>query len=324
MAYNETLESSTDDDDYLSENAVKDEAGMVYQTLLKMGHVPDLLPVKTINETVSKLQTSKPELIFNLCEGFRGNSHHEMNLAALWELMDIPFTGNSPLTLGMAQNKALAKKLFDANGIATPAYEVYTGAPSKTSLKYPLIAKPAMEDASLGIRCNSLIKNYNGLKSSVEKLLKKYKQPVLVEEFIDGREFNVSIIGGKSPKALPVSEIDFSGLDRKSPRITSYEAKWLTEHPLYEKTPSVCPAKLDKKLKKQIEEVALSVYSVLMAEDYGRVDLRVSDKNGIFVLEYNPNPDISPDAGFVKSLKAAGISYEGFVDFLINENLKRK
>jgi len=325
IAYNEPIKRSGHDLDYISEAAVKDEADVVYQVILKMGHVPVYLVVKNLDQVLSKIDQVEPDLIFNLCEGFRGKTHHEMFVAGLWELLGIPYTGNSPLTLGLAQDKVLAKSLFQSRNIPTPKFQVYTEIPHETYLEYPLIAKPSREDASLGIKHeDAIVQSFNDLKNRVAVLLKKYQQPILVEQFIPGREFNISVLGNHPPRVIAISEISFSDLDEKTPHVTSYEAKWLPDHPWYQKTPAICPAPISGDLKQRLEDVALKVYDVLMGRDYGRVDTRVDAAGNIFVLEYNPNPDISPEAGFVKALKAAGIRYKDFVELLIDEALKRK
>lgn len=325
IAYNEAVRKSGRDLDYISEAAVKDEADIVYQVILKSGHVPVYFPVKNLDQVLSKIDQVNPDLVFNLCEGFQGKTQYEMFIAGVWELLEIPYTGNSPLTLGLAQDKALSKRLFEARGIPTPKFHVYSETPRDTMLTYPLIAKPSREDASLGIsHGDAIIHNFNDLKNRVAELLNKYRQPILVEQFIQGREFNISVLGNDPAKVIAISEISFADLDDETPHITSYEAKWLPDHPLYQKTPAICPAQIDNDLKKRLEEVALQVYDVLNGRDYGRVDTRVDSEGNIYVLEYNPNPDISPDAGFVKALKAAGIKYKEFVELLINEALKRK
>lgn len=325
IAYNEPIRKSDRELDYISEAAVKDEADIVYQVILKSGHVPIYLAVKNLDQVLSKIDRVQPDLIFNLCEGFQGKTHHEMFIAGVWELLGIRYTGNTPLTLGLAQDKVLSKELFQSRGIPTPKFQVYSATPQETNLAYPLIAKPSREDASLGIKHgDAILHDFESLKNRVGELLKKYRQPILVEEFIQGREFNISVLGNTPPKVIAISEISFADLDDQTPHITSYEAKWLPDHPLYQKTPAICPAQISSDLQKRLEELALRVYDVLNGRDYGRVDTRVDAEGNIFVLEYNPNPDISPDAGFVKALKAAGIKYKEFVEFLINEALKRE
>jgi D-alanine-D-alanine ligase len=325
IAYNEPNQSKAEGDwDYLSEEAVKEEAAAVYQNLLKLGHTPRYLPLADLAAGLQTIKEFNPNIIFNLCEGFRGNARHEMHVAGIWEILGIPYTGNVPVTLGLSQNKVLSKKLFESRKIPTPAYQVYRKPPEETYLSFPLIAKPAREDASLGITQDSVMHSLPELKKVVGNLLEKYRQPILVEKYIPGREFNVSILGNHSPRVLAISEIDFSKLDGQYHAITSYEAKWLTDHPIYRHTPAIVPAQIEAGLVRRLEDVALRVYQLLIGRDYGRVDVRVDEEERIFVLEYNPNPDISPDAGYSRALTAAGIEYYQFIEFLINEALHRR
>ncbi|MCR4438980.1 MAG: D-alanine--D-alanine ligase [bacterium] len=325
VAYDKLVPPVDDDPDWVSEAAVRYEVEAVYQALLRLGHQPAHLAVDDIGSAIEEVRRAKPDVIFNLCEAYKGKAQHEMAVAGVWELLGVPYTGNPPLALGMAQNKVVAKRLFAAAGIRTPAYHVYTAVPRPTDLCLPLpaIAKPSQEDASLGITAQSVVKEATQLPEVVEALLTKYRQPVLVEEYVDGREFNVSVLDGEPPQVLPLSEIDFSVLDADTPRITSYEAKWLPDHPLFQSTPAVCPARVEEGLRRRLERTALRVFHLLHGRDYGRVDMRLDAKGAIFVLEFNPNPDISPAAGYARALRAAGITFEEFVDHLLAHALSR-
>jgi D-alanine-D-alanine ligase len=310
--------------DYISEVAVENEAEIVHQSIRKLGHNSVYLPVKDIESVFSFLKNANPDLIFNLCEGFQGHAKLEMNLAALWELMGIRFTGNSALTLGLALNKVLAKQVLQSVKILTPEYEVHQRVPENTYLNFPVIAKPSREDASLGITANAVVHHLNELQNSISRLLEKYQQPILVEQYIHGREFNVSILHDGSPRVLPISEISFANMPEGLPHITSYEAKWLPEHPIYQKTPAICPAAIEPDLRQRLEDTALKVFQVLGGRDYGRVDTRVDAVGNVYVLEFNPNPDISADGGYVKALHAAGIKYKEFIAKLIYQTMNRK
>jgi len=325
VAYDKVPPHGDGDQDWISAAAVKEEAEAVHKALLQLGHHAEYLVVDDIGLAIDKVNTFKPDVIFNLCEAYRGKAQLEMAMAGVWELLDVPYTGNPPLALGMAQDKVVAKQLFAAAGIPTPAYQVYTDMPRGTdrALRLPAIAKPSREDASLGITQDSVITELAQLPDVVGTLLSKYRQPVLVEEYIDGREFNVSLLDGEPPEVLPLSEIDFSALGSGMLHITSYEAKWLPDHPLYVSTPPICPAQVDSGLRQRLEHTALQVFRLLHGRDYGRVDMRVDAQGRIFVLEFNPNPDISPDAGFARSLRAAGIAFEEFVDRLLAYALHR-
>lgn len=324
VVYNATDErAEADDPDLISESAVKHEAEAVYHALAQKGHYPLYFPFSNIKTDLGKILELQPDIIFNLCEGYQGQASDEMFVAGLWELIHIPYSGNAPLTLGLSQNKILTKKLLEAKKISTPPFQVYSEIPRNTYLSYPLIAKPSREDGSVGITQKSFINDFYELQQVVNALLAKYKQPILVEKFIAGREFNVAILGNHPPRVLAVSEISFEQVGVGYHPITSYEAKWLEDHPLYRQTPSICPADIPDDLKHRLEESALQVYRLLRGRDYGRVDFRVNDQNQIFVLEYNPNPDISPDAGYSKALRAAGIQYGEFIEMLLEEAMNR-
>lgn len=324
LAYNQPHRCEGNSDNFISQTAVKQEADDVHEAIREMGHHSVCLAVNTMEQDLSKIRQFAPDVIFNLCEGYRGNAHREMHIAAVWDLLEIPYTGNTPFTLALAQNKVMAKRLFESKKIRTPMYQVYSRIPQTCYLNYPVIAKPAMEDASLGITGMSVIHDFRQLRKVVDELLETYKQPVLVEKFIQGREFNVSIYGNNPPVVLPISEISFTDLETGFPAITSYEAKWMPDHPLFQKTPAVCPAHLPKELRLQLVDVALHVYHLLMGRDYGRVDIRVDPGGQIYVLEFNPNPDISREAGFARALKAGHIKYKDFIQTLINEAISRK
>lgn len=324
IVYNGAFEKSRQDDlDLLSEVAVEDEAMAVFEAARDLGMQSSLLSASSVTGIFERILSYKPDVIFNLCEGFLGDARHEMHVASLWELLQIPYTGNAPLTLGLAQDKVISKRLFESKKIRTPAYQVYQRIPESTMLNYPLIAKPSREDASLGIGANAVLHSMEDLKREVGRIIEKYRQPVLVEEYIHGREFNISLMGDK-PKVLAVSEIDFSGLSEDEDWVTSYEAKWMPDHPLYRKTPVRVPASVPTELKSRLDDVAVQVYKLLRGRDYARVDTRVDSQGRIYVLELNPNPDISPDAGFTKAVRASGMTYREFVAEIIQYALDRK
>ena len=324
IVYNQSGQLPIPSMDAISEKAVTQGVEAVAEAAREAGHTVAVFGLENIVTDIPKIKRRRPDVIFNFCEGYRGSARNEMHVAGIWEMLGIPYTGNPALTLGVAQNKVLSKQIFESRKISTPPYEVFTSEPRRTSMRYPLIAKPASEDASLGISHDALIHNLEELQEKVHFLLRLYHQPVLVEKYIEGREFNVAILGQFPPKTLPPSEIDFSALRKGEPHITSYEAKWIESHPMYRKTPSVCPAPILSELRTKLKNTALQVYRVLNGRDYGRVDFRVNAAGKVFVLEYNPNPDLSPDSGYVKGLKAAGISYEDFVNLLIDFAYQRR
>lgn len=310
--------------DYLAEAEVLDQVQAVQEALRKLGFQHYEIPLKDdIEEAIRILKEHKPDAVINLSEGFLGDSSLEMHVPAILEMLSIPYTGSHPLALGLCQNKGLAKAVLKANNIPTPKYQVMSGADAlKRGLKFPLFVKPLREDASIGIAKSSFVRNMEELRNRVEYVNRVYGQPALVEEYIGGREFNVSILGNEEPMVLPISEIifEFEG----EPKIVDYAAKWLKDSEEYVKTRPVCPAKMDEKLKVAVERIALKAYKALGCRDYARVDIRLKEDTGTpYVLEVNPNPDISPEAGFVRSLKAAGIPFEEFVRRILGFALKR-
>lgn len=315
--------SKGEDIDYVSEAEVEDQAEMVQEALEKLSLGNQRFYVEDdIEELVGSLKEYKPDVIVNLCEGAFGDSHLEMDVPSILELLGIPYTGSPPLSLGLCQNKGLTKNILRSIRVPVPDYQILTSYEFwKGSIDYPLFVKPLREDASLGISRDSFVKNDSELKKRVKYIAENYRQPALVEKYIEGRELNVAILGNEKPKVLPISEIIF-GFDDE-PKIVSYTAKWFKNSDEYKKTEPICPARLNESTKKKIENVAILAYGVLCCRDYARIDIRL--KNGIpYILEVNPNPDISLEAGFVRSLRTAGIPFEEFVGRIVGFALERK
>jgi D-alanine-D-alanine ligase len=311
-----------EDSDYVAEAEVEEQAESVQKALDKLGFEYQMLPFEIDLELLIKtLKNYRPDVVINLCEGAFGNSHHELNVPSMLELLNIPYTGSPPLALGMCQNKGLTKKILEANGLPTPKFKILENPQNlQDDIEFPLFVKPLKEDASIGISNKSYVRNEAELKAQVEYITNRYKQPALVEEYIAGRELNVAILGNENPRALPISEITFDFKDE--PKIVGFSAKWFKESDEYKKTKPVCPALLDPSVKNNVERIALQAFEVLYCRDYARIDIRLRD-NSPWILEVNPNPDISPEAGFSRSLKAAGLSYEQFVEKIIQFALHR-
>ena len=311
-----------EDSDYVAEVEVEEQAESVQKALDKLGFEYQMLPFEIDLELLIRtLKNYRPDVVINLCEGAFGDSHHELNVPSMLELLNITYTGSPPLALGMAQNKGLTKKILEANGLPTPKFKVLENPENwQGDIKFPLFVKPLREDASIGISNKSYVRNEADLKAQVEYITNRYKQPALVEEYIAGRELNVAILGNENPRALPISEIMFDFKDE--PKIVGFSAKWFKESDEYKKTKPVCPALLDSSIKNNVERIALQAFELLYCRDYARIDIRLKN-NSPWILEVNPNPDISPEAGFSRSLKAAGISYEQFVEKIIQFALHR-
>ena len=318
----------------MSEYGVIDELKSVQRALEPTGHQTKIIPVALdVYKLIDELRSDTPDIIFNLCESLDGDPTQEMNIASLFELLKIPYTGSRALTLGLALNKWRVKEILKYYGIPTadhylcsdPVKSLSNGY-SKLKDKFPLIVKPSREDASIGIENNSVVYNDTELKQRIEYVLDEYNQPALIEEFIDGREINVSVVGNAVNGTddlivFPLSEIDFSELPDDYPRIVSYNSKWMYKTVEFAGTKAVCPAKdISEELEETIKNTARRVYSIIGASDYARVDFRVKD-NVPYVLELNPNPDIASDVdsdtGFTRSGKAYGWTYEQLIQNII-------
>ena len=226
--------------------------------------------------------------------------------------MRISYTGNTALALGNCLIKTRTKHILDAYNVRIPKF-YHARFNNKNivlddfNLEYPVIAKLIHEDASIGISEFSVIYNKKDLKNRLSFLFRNYKQDVIVEEYIDGRELNISILGNE---ILPISEIVFENLPENYPKIITYEAKWSPESIYYKNTVPSCPANLDTALSDKIKKIALDSFTALGCRDYARVDVRLDKNNIPYVIEVNPNPDISSDSGFIRSAAAANISYD--------------
>ena len=309
--------------DYVADVEIQEQVNAVQKSIEKIGHDYKTFALKyDIENLIRELQLFNPDTVINLCEGAFGDSHLEMNVSSILELLKIPYTGSPPLSLGLCQNKGLAKDILAANNVMTPQYRVLKDITGwRDDLDYPLFVKPLMEDASLGISKESFVKNEEALRKRVRYINHTYNQPALVEKYVYGRELNVPILGYRSPRVLPISEIMFGFNDE--PKIVDYPAKWLTESDEYKMTKPMCPAILEPSIKDTIENVALKSFEALHCRDYARVDIRLEGETP-YVIEVNPNPDISPDAGFSRSLKVADISYEQFIEMIISFSKERR
>ena len=296
--------------DRIAEQGAEHEAHSVAAALTKLGHKPELVALgEDVAAFAAELRRLQPDIAFNLCEAFWGDSRKEMHVAALFDLLGVTYTGAPPLSLGLTQDKARTKDLLSKHQLPTPKYclvklgEHYSRV---TEMVYPLIVKPRWEDASQGISDESVVDNEKKLLDRIDYVHRTYRQGALVEEFIEGREINAAIIGNGPHDVLPLSEIKFHP-DLARP-IVSYEGKWLEQSQQYKLTEPVCPASLKMRTEMLLRDVALRAYKLLECRDYARVDFRLRD--GIpYILEVNANPDISPGAGLARSAREADLSY---------------
>ena len=304
------------------------EARAVEEALSEFGFKVRRLEImyERIEMLIQELLHCRDEIIFNLCEDIKGEGIYEVYVASLLELLGMDYTGSGPMTLGTCLDKAKAQTLLSAHALPTPRHVVLGGTDEALpkTVHFPLIVKLLHEDGSLGLDKRSVVYDRGALKERVKRTVRAYHQPVMAEEYIDGREFNVAVLGnGENAKVLPISEIDYSTIAGKEPKILTYASKWDESSSEYRKMMPVCPASLSPSLEKTLRTLALTACRILGCRDYTRVDFRLKGKTP-FIIEVNPNPCISLDAGFVRSAKVAGYSYAGLVKKIVEFAIARK
>ena len=289
------------------------------------GHASSLLSVGSeVEPVVAGLRAAAPDLVFNLAESFGGKSALESNVAALLNLLGLRYTGSSPAGLLLAGDKSLTKKILRLHDIRTPEFATfYRGALDWAGdLAFPLIVKPPQEDASIGITSSSVVQDLKELFGKIDELQTEFQGPVLVEEFVEGREFYVGVLGNVSPQALPVIELDFSGMPAGRPRIASWEAKWGSDGQgageEFAGTKSVFPEQLDDGLVARMHAVAVDCFQSLRLRDYARIDLRVTPAGDVFVIEVNPNPYLERESEFARAAARAGHAYEALIARIVD------
>jgi D-alanine-D-alanine ligase len=265
------------------------------------------------------IKKEKIEAIFNLCESVDDNAQLAGHPAALFELLGLPFTGSGSLALMLTTDKLLAKRELAAAGFLTPDFRDYDGGDVALLLDFalPAIIKPRLEDASIGIDQDSLIFSREELLAKIPVFYRQYG-PLLLEQYIDGREFNISLFGHPEPLVQPVAEIDFSSFPKELHRIVGYRAKWDEEAFEYHNTPRFFPVDLSEQLREELRQVAAGAYRLFGLRDYGRIDVRLDGQGRIHVLEANANPCLSPDAGFVAAVGQNGMNYTEMVGAFIS------
>jgi D-alanine-D-alanine ligase len=323
VVYNEPLKSRYDQrGERAAVSGVLEAVAAVEDALLRLGYgvvkVPLVPPLPRARERLAAL---KSDLVFNLFEGFAGHPETEADIAEMLAALKIPFTGCPAAALKLALDKARTKTLLKGAGIATPDFQLLRPETlSGFSLSYPCIVKPRREDASHGLSAQNVVGDSASLEKQVTAVSRYYGGQALVEHFIQGREFNTTVLGAA---ALPVSEIDYS-LPEGVPRLLTFDAKWQPESDYFKGTKVVCPAQIEESDREKIAQTALTVFGLLGCRGYARVDMRRDEAGRLNVIEANPNPDISPGAGAARQAEAAGMDYPQFIGRIVELALESK
>jgi len=304
----------------------KEDREEIFEALEKLGHEPFYQVLDGTPQSLQNLGKCGAELVFNLTESFAGDDTKEMNVAAYLDLLDIPYTGAGPHAHILAQDKAIAKKMFAFHGIRTPYFATaYKGRIEHAhNIEFPLIVKPSSEDGSIGINQDAVVESVKELMERVQYIQDEFDLPALIEEYIEGREIYSAILGSyEYAEALPLVEIDFSKLPKGTPRIASYDVKFEKDTEVYKLTKSEIVEDLDEKTVARLHETALGAYRAVKLRDYGRIDMRLSSKGEVFVIEANPNPWLSSKHEFAMAAKASGRSYPQLIGEIVELAMNR-
>ena len=297
----------------------------IFDALGKLGHEPSYLVLDGRDQSLMAVARCNADLIFNLTESYAGDDTKDMNLAAYLELLDQPFTGAGPHALYLAQDKSLAKKVFHFHKIRTPFFAVsYKGRLDHAhDIEFPLIVKPLSEDGSIGIDASSVVGSVKELMEKIHYIHEQFASPALIEEYIEGREIYAAVLGEEKAEALPLVELDLSKLPEGTPKIASTDVKWEKDSEAYRKTRSNVVEDLDEKTTERIQEKAVAAYQALKLRDYGRIDMRLTDKGEIYVLEANPNPWLSSGAEFAMAARKSGRTYTDLMRDIVDLAMAR-
>lgn len=277
--------------------------------LIEEGHPTVFVPIFD-DDIPSHLDTFNPleHIVFNWCESLPGTNHGEWLVAKRMEMLGFVFTGADSNALALSQDKCRVKIILDQKDIPTPMWQIFNLAEPGLWNCFPAIVKPVNEHCSEGITSDSVVMTPMDLRNRISYILDKYRQPALVEDFIDGREFHVTLWGNEHLEMLPPAEMDFSYFSDLKDRLCTYESKSIPGSDHYEKIETLLPAPLSEKEMQALEQVSRAAYRALGCRDYARLDVRYQN-NVFFILDVNPNPDISHDASMACAAEFAGFSY---------------
>ncbi|MFH1614191.1 MAG: ATP-grasp domain-containing protein [Planctomycetota bacterium] len=299
------------------------EVKAVTAALKKLGVDYDVRSIRDIKQLPDVLSHNKQRIVFNLVEELPGNILDACYVPAICRAHGKVSTGSDTASLLLAQDKWKTKAVLEEADLPCPAGAVVPLG-QKIRPEYlaqgKYIVKPVLSDASEGINADSIVElPGENLDKTIEYIHAQFKQPAIVEQFIAPRELNVSVLQINGDiKVLPIAEIDFAAFGSNRPRIVDYEAKWRVNSFTYNHTPRIIPAQLSAQAARLVCRYALKVWYAIGCQDYARVDFRMDKNEQPFILEVNPNPDISPDAGFAAALAVQGMAYEEFIEILIN------
>jgi len=329
VVHNRDFEHSQQDPENGSRADIRGTCDDVTAALARGGVVVDALGIdEDLSGAMAAITAFAPDVVFNLCESLSGDARFEPLLPLLLERAGLAYTGSPPLTLGLALHKHKAKAMLRAAGVPTPdAVCLATADVSAVTLPFPLIVKPSREDASVGISSQSVVHDRAELGRQVAAVIARYQQPALAERYIEGREIYISMLGRLDGDIdlLPLHEIDFSEMPAGQPRIVSFAAKWEESSAEYRGTKPVPCARLPAEVAARVATVARTGFAAMELRDYGRLDVRLAADGTPYVIDVNPNCDLSESSGgFARAGRAAGIGYDELVRRIVDLAFQRR
>ena len=298
----------------------------LYDALSSLGYPVTKLAVRgNLEDLEDNLCSFPPKdtFIFNNCDGFNGNNLGAVDVIRLIERMGFKHTGAVADSIEICIDKPRCKERLIQFGVPTPRFQVFERAEGEFHLEFPVIIKPSVEDASMGINLDSVVSNRECLLHKIAYIIEEYDQAAIVEEFVCGRELAVAMWGNEVIEILPIAEEDFSWVANPLEQLLTYESKWKIDSPYYQNIPARVPAVLNRKQAQAVKKAAEGSFRAMGLRDLGRVDIRFN--NGIpYVIDINELPDLSPEAGFWNSARATGISYPQMVERILTYALERE
>ena len=293
----------------------------VMAALGELGHTAEHLAIfDEVDLVRQKMESFAPDVLFNLVEQFKNNPGFDQNIVSLLEMQGVPFTGCGSTGLTLCKHKGISKKILGHHGIPTPSFVVIPrgqriGGPRQ--LKFPILVKPVKDEASYGISRASFVQNEEQFRERIAFIHEKHKSDAIAEEYIDGRELYVSIMGNTRLRVLPIRELVFREVPANEPKIATYKAKWDEEYRKRWGLDGQFAEDLDQALVKEIEQMCKDIYRLLTIDGYARIDLRLTADNKIYFIEANPNPHLAADEDFAQSAAKAGLKYPQLIQAII-------
>lgn len=302
----------------------KTEAG-VLAALRELGHTVEHLALfDDLDLLRQKLEAFRPDLIFNLADQFRNNRAFDQHIVSILAMYGVPFTGCGSTGLTLCKHKGISKKILSYHRIHTPAFVIIARGrriARPRQLRFPILVKPLKEEASLGISQASFVENDEQFKERVQFIHEKYDNDVIAEEYIDGRELYVSILGNHRLQVYPVRELVFREVPPDEPKIATYKAKWDEDYRKRWGLQNQFAEGLEPTLVRHIESVCKRIYHLLTIDGYARLDLRLTAANELYFIEANPNPILAADEDFALSAMKTGLSYPQLIERIVRQGL---